>query len=593
MNASELTFPNEPRSELDRALDELVTRAREVSASQETSRVELDRVMGELIGRARDVSLTQGRLRALLKANMAVVQQLDLPTVLQQIVDAAAELLDAQYAALGVIAPLGGLEQFIYVGMSPTDVEAIGHLPEGHGLLGALIDDPRPIRLDHLSDDRRSIGFPAHHPPMESFLGVPVRVRDEVYGNLYLSNRSTGAFTEEDEQLALALAGTAGFAIDNARLFEETQARQAWSMASAEMTSTLLSDEQEDTLPLFVSRVFGLANADFVLLFRPSADGAELVVSAAAGSIGRMAVGGRISRDETVAGSVLGSRQPLSLDAGDPRLLGSYTSDLTGPMMLVPVAAAGEFGVLVVGRSPKANPFTRSDLELLADFTQHAGVALELAAARTLRQRSILLEDRARIARDLHDHVIQQLFAAGLGLQSLVVAATDGDQRNKLVQSIDSIDAAIAQIRTAIFAISGTNGGDGAALRDKVIDIVDELKDQFDHTPSIRFVGPVDLVITNEFADDVIAVVREALTNVARHAHAHTVSVEVIVNATAVTVEVTDDGIGFPGSTHRSGLANLDRRASGYGGTFQASSASGSTRIAWSVPIEALGGDSR
>ncbi|HAM25798.1 MAG TPA: hypothetical protein DCP11_03615, partial [Microbacteriaceae bacterium] len=196
-----LTFPDEPRAELDRALSELVARAQEVLT-------------------------TQGRLRALLRANQAVVEQLDLPVVLRRIVESAVGLVGAQYGALGVIAPQGGLEQFINVGMTPDEVTAIGHLPEGHGLLGALIDNPRPIRLQHLSEDPRAAGFPAEHPAMDSFLGVPVRVRDEVYGNLYLTNQSSGGFSKEDEELVTALAATAGFAIDNARLFAETRRRQ-------------------------------------------------------------------------------------------------------------------------------------------------------------------------------------------------------------------------------------------------------------------------------------------------------------------------------------------------------------------------------
>jgi GAF domain-containing protein len=244
----DFTFPDQTRSELDEALDVLVAKAKDVRA-------------------------TQGRLRALLRANQAVVQQLDLPVVLRRIVESAVELVRAEYGALGVVSPDGRLEQFITVGMPDELIAHIGHLPEGHGLLGALIDDPRTIRLPVLSEDSRSAGFPQGHPSMESFLGVPIKVRDEVFGNLYLTNQASGRFSADDEQLVTALAATAGIAIDNARLFAETRRRQAWSAASAEITSTLLSSEHSDSISTVATRVLALADADVVwmLLSMPRA----------------------------------------------------------------------------------------------------------------------------------------------------------------------------------------------------------------------------------------------------------------------------------------------------------------------------------
>ena len=163
-------------------------------------------------------TLSQVRLQSLLKANQAVAEHLDLATVLRRIVETAVELVDAQYGALGVLSPDGRLEQLVQVGMSDAEVAAVGHLPLGLGLVGALLDDQRPIRLRHLADDPRSVGVPAGHPPMDSFLGVPIQVRGTTYGNVYLTNQSSGQFSEEDEVLVTALAATAGFAIDHARL---------------------------------------------------------------------------------------------------------------------------------------------------------------------------------------------------------------------------------------------------------------------------------------------------------------------------------------------------------------------------------------
>ena len=228
------------------------------------ARGELDKALGDLMKRAQDVLATQGRLRALLRANQAVIEHIDLPVVLRRIVEAGVELVGAQYGALGVISPDGGLEQFIHVGMPDELAAQIGHLPEGHGLLGALIEDPHAIRIPELADDPRSAGFPAHHPPMHSFLGVPIRVRDEVYGNLYLSNQATGEFSDEDESLITALAATAGIAIENARLFAETHRRQAWAAASAEITAALLSSDEVDVVSTLATRVLTLAEADIV-----------------------------------------------------------------------------------------------------------------------------------------------------------------------------------------------------------------------------------------------------------------------------------------------------------------------------------------
>lgn len=208
-------------------------------------KLELDELLRQLIHRAQDVVATQGRLRGLLHANQSIVGNLTLPVLLRRTVQAACELAHARYGALGVIDATGGLEQFVHIGMDADAVARIGHLPEGKGLLGALIEDPKPIRLHTMSDDPRSVGFPDGHPPMTSFLGVPVRVRDEVFGNLYLTECEKGAFTAEDEELVSALAATASVAIENARLYEEARRRQEWLQASTEVTQQLLSTEGE------------------------------------------------------------------------------------------------------------------------------------------------------------------------------------------------------------------------------------------------------------------------------------------------------------------------------------------------------------
>jgi signal transduction histidine kinase len=557
----------------------------------DVSRGQLDLAIGDLVDSARNVLATQGRLRALLRANQAVVERLELPVVLERIVESAVQLVDADYGALGVISPSGGLEQFINVGMSPEDAAAIGHLPEGHGLLGALIDDPRPIRLTHLADDPRAAGFPSHHPPMDSFLGVPVRVRDEVFGNLYLSNSARGEFSPEDEQLVTALAATAGIAIDNARLFAETKRRQAWSAASAEVTAAILSIEQSDPLATLAGQVLGLANADLVVVVVPTDDPAELVVSVARGLDQEAFTGRRYETGTTLAGSVL--------EGGQPRLINDRGSDsvalsdgrLVGPTMAIPLMAGGRAeGVLTVSRVQGGHLFTASDLEMAADFAGQASLALQFIKARSAQERMLVLEDRGRIARDLHDHVIQQLFGTGLELQSVAATLPPGTVADRVMQSVGNLDAAITQIRTVIFALSSPLAQNRDSIRHRLIDLASDAAPGLRHMPSVAFAGPVDLVVSGALTDDVLAVAREALANATRHAAASRTSVSLQVNDSAVVLAVVDDGRGMSDTGRRSGIANLEARAEARGGTFTIDSNSGGTRVTWTVPLPNMDG---
>ena len=548
-------------------------------------RAELDRTLGDLVRLAGEVLQTQGRLRALLRANQAVVQQLDLPIVLRRIVEVAVELIGAEYGALGVISPGGGLEQFIHVGMPVETADQIGHLPEGHGLLGALIDDPHPIKLPHLAADARSVGFPAFHPQMESFLGVPITVRDEVYGNLYLTNSSNGEFSEADEELAIALAATAGFAIDNARLFAETKRARAWAAASAEVTAALVSAEEGDTLALLSARILELAEADLVFVSLRTEEAAGLSVTVARGK-GAADIEGNTY---PMAGSIAGT----TIEGGQPRLLAedqlppsAFSGAVAlGPTMSVPLSARGGIlGALTVSRLPGSRQFTAADLELAADFAGQASVAMEIADARAAKQRIMLLEDRGRIARDLHDHVIQQLFATGLNLQALVGTLPPGATARGIDESITNIDVAISQIRTAIFALSSAQSDRGDTVRHRIIDLVNELGNAMPIDPQLSFSGAIDLAIVDGLADDVLAVIRESLTNVMKHAQATEVAVSVEVREATAIIEVVDNGIGIPAEGRRSGLANLQQRAQTRNGELIVESAPGHTAITWRAP---------
>jgi signal transduction histidine kinase len=550
------------------------------------SRGDLDKALDDLMVRARDVLKTQGRLRALLKANQAVIEHLDLPVVLERIVASAVELVGAQYGALGVISPEGGLEQFINVGMPPEEVARIGHLPEGRGLLGALIDDPHPIRIPLLSEHALSVGFPANHPPMSSFLGVPVRVRDEVYGNLYLTNHASGEFSEEDEQLVTALAATAGIAIENARLFAETHRRQAWAAASAEITAALLSTDEADTMPILAARVLELSGADIVWVLEPTADPERMTVRTARGIDEAIIQGMAFDLPGTVAGGALESRQPNQVDDGSATERMPSDSRPLGPVMAVPLlSTTTPGGVLLVARLKDAPRFARGDLEMAADFAGQASVAMELAAAREHRQRLAVLEDRGRIARDLHDHVIQQLFATGMGLQS-IAGTSDGPVAASITRAVADLDASISQIRTVIFALTVSSDDPHETVRHAIIDLANELAPRLTRMPTVSFAGPVDLVVTRELADDVVAVTREALVNVVKHAAAEHTSVELTVDDGMVVLTIVDDGTGTDGSARRSGVANLEERARLRGGTLVFESGAAGTRVCWSVPLD-------
>ena len=529
------------------------------------------------------IGLTEARLRALLRANQAVVEHLDLSVVLRRIAEAAVELVGAQYGALGVISPAGGLEEFIHVGIPDDRAAQIGHLPEGHGLLGALIDDPTPIRLPHLSGDHRSAGFPRHHPPMDSFLGVPIRVGDDVFGNLYLTNREGGQFTEDDEKLVTQLASTAGFAIQHARLYSETDRRRAWASASAEVTSAMLSADPADAISVLVSRVVQLSDADLVFIVIDGGD--DYVISVADGTDAAPLVGTRLDKAGSLTTRVLEGAQPVLVHDASGMLPPLDDGRSIGPLLGLPlVGETVPDGVLFVARLHGRVGFSRSDLEMTADFAGQASIALELIRARSAQQSMMLLDDRSRIARDLHDHVIQQLFGSGLELQGVAAATQSPAMSARLHTIVEHLDDAIAQIRTVIFALTPPTPSAREGIRHQLIDLASDVAPALAIMPSVSFTGPVDLAVQGRLADEIIAVSREGLTNAAKHANAQRTGLTLAVTSDAVVLTITDDGSGIRGS-RRSGLANLDERATRRGGTFTIDTGHDGTRLVWSVPL--------
>lgn len=529
-------------------------------------------------------------MSGLLRANREIIADLDLQTVLRTIVTAARDVAHARYAALGVLSPEGGLEQFVYVGIDDQTVARIGHMPAGKGLLGALIDDPRPIRLARIGDDARSVGFPDHHPAMTSFLGVPIRIRSEVFGNLYLTESEAGAFTTEDEELVAALAATAAIAIDNARLYAEAGRRQQWLAAATEITRQLLSVTGEAPLRVIARRVHEMADADVTAVVLPTADPDRLRVEVAIGT-------GAAKLSELLyplAGTLTGE----AIATGQPRLVcDATTADApvvhlaevvpVGPVMAIPlVGSAGSRGALLIGRLHARHPFNEADVEMATTFANHAAIALELADARSDQQRVALLEDRDRIARDLHDHVIQRLFAAGLVVQS-AAGAPGQPAAERLAQVVTDIDDTIRQIRTSIFELRGPLTPRTSTVRRRVVDVAESLTGPLGFVPTVRFTGPVDAVVPESVAADVTAVVRELLTNCARHAHASRVDLDISATATRLTIDVLDDGVGIGATTRRSGLANLRERAERLDGSLSRLETADhkGTHLRWTIPL--------
>jgi signal transduction histidine kinase len=487
----------------------------------------------------------------------------------------------AAYAALGVIDPSGsGLQQFVHVGLEPATAARIGHLPQGKGLLGALIDDPRPVRLGHISDDPRSVGFPEHHPPMGAFLGVPLRVRDEVFGNLYLTRTDDRPFTREDEELVASLAGTAGVAIENARLFDESQRRQDWLRASTEITRQLLARDGEEPLRLIARSLLRLADADAVNVVLPAPRDGRLLIEVAEGVSAEHLTGLSYPGENTLSREVLANAAPLLVPDMTETDYVVHLADYTvvGPLLAVPLVGQQRArGVLLVARQHGRPRFTEADLDMATTFANHAALALELADARDDQQRVVLLEDRERIARDLHDHVIQRLFASGLTVES-VAAGLGGDPRGRrLAEIVEDIDGTIRQIRTSIFQLRGPLSNRTGTVRRQVLGVVAEVTPVLGFDPRVTFAGPVDIAVPEALVADVVAVVRETLTNVGRHAQARSAGVDVRATATTLEIVVTDDGRGIGAQARRSGLANLRARARGHGGDLEIAPSPGAT----------------
>jgi signal transduction histidine kinase len=536
-------------------------------------------------------------MRGLLEAVVAISSGLDLESTLRRIVETAVGLVDATYGALGVIGEGKRLAEFVPVGLTQDEIGQIHHWPEGRGLLGLLIDDPRPLRLADIASHPASSGFPHGHPQMRGFLGVPVRVRDEVFGNLYLTNkRGGGEFTEDDEAVLVALGAAAGVAVENARLYEAARRQQRWIQASAVVTTKLLSGSAPGEVLADVTRqALELSGADLAVLAQPEEEGRLLTITYAEGEGAAATLGLVLQAGESLSGQVLATGEPLtSADfAADERASTAARGVMSqiGPAVVFPLGAPGNVrGVLTVGRRHGAAPFPQAQADVVASFAAQAGVALELAASRDNAERLSLYEDRDRIARDLHDLVIQRLYATGMSLEGTLPLVVRPEVANRINNAVDAMDETIKDIRATIFQLQTRDDADQPGLRGDIVALVEEMTSMLGFAPSLRLGRGLGAEVSRDTAEQALAALREALSNAARHSGASQVDVMVDVDPDGIlTVQVTDNGIGLPREGRRSGLSNLASRADKLGGELKLGPADPGadrpgTRLEWRVP---------
>jgi signal transduction histidine kinase len=507
----------------------------------------------------------------LFEAALVLHAELSLPAVLQRIIQAATELTEARFGALGVIEG-DRLIEFVTTGMSDEERAAIGDPPTGHGILGVLIEEKGTLRLPDIEADPRAHGFPPNHPPMHSFLGTAVRARGEVFGNIYLTEKlGGGEFTDDDERMVEVLAAQAGVAIENARLYEEAARRERWLEASREIANAILAREELSVvLERIAEHARSLVGADLAAVSIPTGTD-QLVVEAASGAHADDLRATRFPIEGSISGEVVRRGRAILVDdaTADPRAhqpivrLGHM-----GPAMFVPLSAEGQaFGTLLAANVPGRARFSGEDVRILESFAAQAALALDAARAQAELQRLAILDDRERIAKELHDGVIQALFAVGMGLQGTAIMSGDEELAGRIEGAVAELDRVIRDLRNYIFGLRP------GILADRQLDqALRQLGEEFQQKSGVVTIVEIDPTAAAELshiAGDVLQLVRESLSNIGRHAQASTCRVSLYRQGDRVVVEVDDDGTGFEPETARrgEGLTNLENRAGALGGS--------------------------
>ncbi|WP_109474284.1 GAF domain-containing protein [Ornithinimicrobium cavernae] len=561
-------------------------------AERPLSGADFEDLVREVVHRMHGVLDEQARLRLLLDAVVTMAADLSLDSVLSRIVTIASRLVNARYAALGVLETDSSqrLRTFVHQGISDDQVALIGDLPRGHGLLGLLIDRPEPVRLHDIAEHPQSYGFPPNHPPMHSFLGVPVLIRDQVFGNLYLTEKGGGVdFTAQDEEIVVALAAAAGVVIENARLYEEAARRQEWLSATSDMVRLLSgSADAADAFNLVADCARTAAEADVTwIVTGPSA--AELRVIAVSSAGQSPDRPGAATLESPLTRLVVERGEPLSVEdvSSDPQLFPAGPLPgwpPVGAAIVVPLGPpSGITGALgLAWTAQRVGQYRSMNSEMPTSFARQAALALQLVRAREDQHRLVIFEDRDRIARDLHDVVIQRLFAIGLGLQAASRNVKSPEIEQVLEHAVDELDTTIKDIRRTIFALGATESSD--TIQAEITRVVDRAATTLGFHPQLRFEGPVRTLVRRELVSDMLAVLAEALSNTSRHAVPSMVTVTLAVSD-EIVLTVADNGRGMPEGVAESGLANIRHRAERHGGRFRVESSPGKgTILLWTVP---------
>lgn len=550
-------------------------------------------LVGRMHQQLDEMLASRDQMEQLLQVIVEIGSDLELDATLRRIVVAARKLTSAPYGALAIRDRDGMLISFVHEGIEVDHARQIGHLPVGKGVLSLSLFDTPALRLDDLTKHPAAVGFPEHHPPMRAFLGVPITIRGEVFGNLYLTHDEPGRlFSESDEMAARALAFAAAVAIDNAQLFERERTAAKWMEASREITTALLSSVEPSRTPLQViaEKACALTEAEQAIVLVPDEDDVPideidtLVISAAVGLNASEVIGQRIPVDASTSGAVFRSAEPVITEALSYPIQ-AFTDVGQRSAILMPLRAHDEVaGVIVVARGAHRQPFDDSYLDLVSDFATHAAIALMLASGRENTRQLTLVAERERIAHDLHDHVIQRLFAAGMDLQGTVARVRSPEVAERLNRTLDDLQTIIEEIRTTIFQLKSPSGN-GGGFRNRIQRAVADLTEGRDIVTTVRIRGPMTAV-GGELADHAEAVTSEAVSNAVRHSGASRLTVEVNVGD-MLTVDIVDNGCGLPvDNPRRSGLANMLYRAEQVGGRCEISNApDGGTRICWTAPL--------
>jgi signal transduction histidine kinase len=532
------------------------------------------------------------RKDVLLEAGLTLASELSLPVVLQRIVDLAAELTDARYGALGVIGEGEQLVDFITTGISAEQRKAIGPLPRGRGILGLLIHEPRIVRIKDIGDHPKSVGFPANHPPMHSFLGAPVQALGKIYGNIYLADkRGTREFSLEDERSLHVLATQAGVAIANASLYQKTLQRERWLEAQHEMTNDILEGADADSLLTSVAEhARNLAGADAATILTTTSTTGQLVVAAAVGAYAPQVHGQQVLAAESISGAVMETGEPLHTDDASTHKRG-YQPIIrlgrVGPAIFVPLRVRGRAtGTLMVANTKGGRRFDESTIRLVGTFADQASVAIEYGRAQADLRRLGLMDERERIAKELHDGIIQSLFAVGMGLQGTALMAGSPETAARIEGAVGELDRVIRDLRNYIFGLRPGILAD-RHLDEALRELGEDIQKRSTAVVEVKVDAELAAVVSSR-AHQIVQLTREALSNVARHAQAKRSVVRLARDGTTAVLTIEDDGIGFDVTSDSAGngLRNMRERAEAMGGTLKVSSKAGKgTKLQLTFPV--------